>query len=81
MARANNRLSRYFCKSPLRLRNKHPMVSFTFDDFPDSAASVGIPILDQYNARATFYVTGDLVGKHVHRVVFYEITKNAVRED
>jgi peptidoglycan/xylan/chitin deacetylase (PgdA/CDA1 family) len=62
-ARVNNRLSRYFCKSPLRLRNKHPMVSFTFDDFPESAASVGIPILDQYDGRATFYVTGDLVGK------------------
>ena len=62
-ARVNNRLSQYFCKSPLRLRNKHPMVSFTFDDFPESAASIGIPILDQYDGRATFYVTGDLVGK------------------
>lgn len=62
-ARVNNRLSRYFCKSPAQLRNKHPMVSFTFDDFPESTASVGIPILDQYDGRATFYVAGDLVGK------------------
>ena len=62
-ARVDNRLSRYFFKAPLRLRNARPMVSFTFDDFPESAASVGVPLLDQYNARATFYVTGDLVGK------------------
>jgi peptidoglycan/xylan/chitin deacetylase (PgdA/CDA1 family) len=62
-ARVDNRLSRYFFKAPLRLRNVQPMVSFTFDDFPESAASVGVPLLDQYNARATFYVTGDLVGK------------------
>lgn len=62
-ARVNNRLSRYFCKAPFRLRNKQPMVSFTFDDFPESAATVGVPMLEQHNARATFYVTGDLVDK------------------
>jgi len=62
-ARVNNRLSRYFFKAPFRLRNEQPMVSFTFDDFPESAASVGVPMLDQYDARATFYVTGSLVDK------------------
>lgn len=62
-ARVDNRLSRHFCKAPFRLRNKRPMVSFTFDDFPESAASVGVPMLDQCNARATFYVAGDLVDK------------------
>jgi peptidoglycan/xylan/chitin deacetylase (PgdA/CDA1 family) len=62
-ARVDNRLSRHFCRAPFRLRNRQPMVSFTFDDFPESAASVGVPMLDQHNARATFYVAGDLVGK------------------
>lgn len=62
-ARVNNRLSRYFRKAPFRLRNAYPIVSFTFDDFPESAAVVGVPMLDQYNAKATFYVSGDLVGK------------------
>jgi peptidoglycan/xylan/chitin deacetylase (PgdA/CDA1 family) len=61
--RIDNRLSRHLSKSPFSLRNAQPLVSFTFDDFPDSAAAVGVPVLDQYNARATFYVTGDLVGK------------------
>jgi peptidoglycan/xylan/chitin deacetylase (PgdA/CDA1 family) len=53
----------HFCITPLRMQNKGPMVSFTFDDFPKSASSVGVPMLDAYNARATFYVAGSLVGK------------------
>ena len=38
-ARVDNRLSRYFCTTAFRLENKQPIVSFTFDDFPESAAS------------------------------------------
>jgi peptidoglycan/xylan/chitin deacetylase (PgdA/CDA1 family) len=59
--RVSNRLARHLCTVPFRLRNKGPMVSFTFDDAPKSAAAVGVPILDTYNARATFYVAGGLV--------------------
>ncbi|HET7885109.1 MAG TPA: polysaccharide deacetylase family protein [Bradyrhizobium sp.] len=62
-ARVSNRLSRYFSVTPFRLRNERPMVSFTFDDFPESAATDGVSILDQYNAKATFYVSGSLVDK------------------
>ena len=62
-ARVSNRLSRYFSVTPFRLRNDRPMVSFTFDDFPESAATDGVSILDQYDAKATFYVAGDLVDK------------------
>lgn len=60
-ARVSNRLSRYFNTTPFRLRNERPMVSFTFDDFPESAATDGVSILDQYAAKATFYVSGSLV--------------------
>ena len=62
-ARVGNRLARHFCKSPFRLRNQSPMVSFTFDDTPKSAAAGGGPILDAYDARATFYVAGGLVDR------------------
>ena len=62
-ARVNNRLSRYFFTTPFKLNNAHPIVSFTFDDFPESAASAGVPILDQYGAKATFYVAGGEVDK------------------
>jgi peptidoglycan/xylan/chitin deacetylase (PgdA/CDA1 family) len=62
-ARVSNRLSRHFCTTPFRLRNERPIVSFTFDDFPESAATVGVPILDDYDAKATFYVAGGQVDK------------------
>jgi peptidoglycan/xylan/chitin deacetylase (PgdA/CDA1 family) len=62
-ARVSNRLSRYFSTRPFKLRNERPMVSFTFDDFPESAATDGVSILDQYKAKATFYVAGNLVDK------------------
>jgi peptidoglycan/xylan/chitin deacetylase (PgdA/CDA1 family) len=60
-ARVTNRLAMHFCAASFRLQNTSPMVSFTFDDTPKSALTVGVPILDEYNARATFYVAGGLV--------------------
>ena len=62
-ARVDNRLSRYLFKAPFRLRNTQPIVSFTFDDFPQSAVATGVPLLDRYNAKATFYVAGEMVDK------------------
>src|SRR3979411_1004447 len=60
-ARVSNRLARHLRAAPFRLRNTSPMVSFTFDDVPKSAATVGAPILEEYDARGTFYVSGGLV--------------------
>jgi len=45
-----------------RLRNETPMVSFTFDDVPKSAASVGAAILEAHDVHGTFYVIGSQVG-------------------
>ena len=47
---------------PFRLRNATPMVSFTFDDVPKSAATVGAAILEQHDVHGTFYVIGSQVG-------------------
>jgi peptidoglycan/xylan/chitin deacetylase (PgdA/CDA1 family) len=38
------------------------MVSFTFDDIPKSAATTGAKLLEEHDARGTFYVSGGLVG-------------------
>lgn len=43
------------------LRNSGPIVSFTFDDFPRTAYSVGGSILEKFGARGTYYVTGGLM--------------------
>jgi peptidoglycan/xylan/chitin deacetylase (PgdA/CDA1 family) len=47
---------------PFRLRNATPMVSFTFDDVPKSAATLGTAILERHGALGTFYVIGSQVG-------------------
>ena len=47
---------------PFRLRNATPMVTFTFDDVPKSAATNGAAILEQYDATGTYYVIGGQVG-------------------
>lgn len=37
-----------------------PLVSFTFDDIPASAAEVGASILEQAGRRGTFYISGGI---------------------
>jgi peptidoglycan/xylan/chitin deacetylase (PgdA/CDA1 family) len=61
--RVSNRLARHFCATPFQLSGTGPMVSFTFDDVPKSAATVGASILEAYNARGTFYIAGGLVDR------------------
>jgi peptidoglycan/xylan/chitin deacetylase (PgdA/CDA1 family) len=62
-ARLSNRLARHLHAAPMRLRSAGPMVSFTFDDVPESAASIGAPMVEEHGGRATFYVSGSLVGR------------------
>ncbi|MFT4120711.1 MAG: polysaccharide deacetylase family protein [Bradyrhizobium sp.] len=38
-----------------------PMVSFTFDDAPDSAAGLGASLLEEHGGRGTFYLSGSLI--------------------
>ena len=62
-ARVSDRLARHLFTAPFGLRNQSPMISFTFDDAPKSAATVGSRILEEYDARGTYYVAGGLVDK------------------
>lgn len=62
-ARVSNKLARHLRPAPFLLKNQSPMVSFTFDDAPVSAATVGAAMLGEYDARATFYISGGLVDK------------------
>jgi peptidoglycan/xylan/chitin deacetylase (PgdA/CDA1 family) len=62
-ARVSNRLARHLCTAPFQMPDTRAMVSFTFDDVPKSAATVGAPMLEEYSARGTFYISGGLVGQ------------------
>ena len=50
----------------LRIRLDHPIVSFTFDDFPRSAIENGSDLLEREGWRATFYVAAGLRDVYNH---------------
>lgn len=60
--KVGHRLAMHVQVERFRLNNAAPMVTFTFDDLPRSAATLGADILESYGARGTFYVSGGLVG-------------------
>ncbi len=62
MHRANNVVTRHLPLKRVRSRLTRPVASFTFDDFPKSAWTVGGPILARYGARATYYTAGRFCG-------------------
>jgi peptidoglycan/xylan/chitin deacetylase (PgdA/CDA1 family) len=49
-AKVSHRLAMYLRVDSFRLLNKTPMVSFTFDDIPKSAATTGARLLDEHGA-------------------------------
>ena len=61
-ARVSHRLATHLSVEPFQLLNQTPMVSFTFDDIPKSAATTGARMLEDRGARGTFYISGGLVG-------------------
>ena len=50
-----------FYVRPLGLGDRGPIVSFTFDDFPRTACSVGGAILQAFGALGTYYVAPSLM--------------------
>jgi peptidoglycan/xylan/chitin deacetylase (PgdA/CDA1 family) len=57
------RLVRFSRRRPARMMLERPMVSFTFDDIPASAALAGAPVLEAQGARGTFFVSSGLSGR------------------
>jgi peptidoglycan/xylan/chitin deacetylase (PgdA/CDA1 family) len=62
LARASGKLSRLLARrivsKTLTMRNTKPVVTFTFDDAPASACETGAPLLERYEARGTYYISG-----------------------
>ena len=61
--RLTNRLMRATPWQVINVPTREPIVSFTFDDVPDSALGAGAGILETHGARGTFYVAGGLEGR------------------
>lgn len=61
--RLSNRLIRRFGSRPRTVGAGARLISFTFDDVPQSALDAGAAVLEKYGVRGTFYVAGGLLGK------------------
>lgn len=55
---------RFFSRSPIEVKSDRPIISFTFDDFPQSALRTGGAILKKYRAAGTFYAAFGLMAKN-----------------
>lgn len=55
----NSRVLTYLVKKPLNLRKikNRGCISFSFDDFPSSAANTGVEILNAFGVKGTFYTS------------------------
>lgn len=62
ISRLQAHLMRRFAPKTLHVTTDRPVISFTFDDVPDSTLHSGAAILEKYGLRGTFYVAGNLVG-------------------
>lgn len=62
MSRVQAHLMRRFARKTLFIGNDRPVISFTFDDVPDSTLHYGAAILEKYGLRGTFYIAGSLAG-------------------
>lgn len=61
--RIGNRLIWRMAPRTRSITTDRPIVSFTFDDVPDTALTNGAAILEKYGALGTFYIAGGLEGR------------------
>ena len=63
-ARLRRRLTQWQAVAPLPAHPPQAMISFTFDDFPHSAADAGASILDRFGARGCYYACTGFLGEN-----------------
>jgi peptidoglycan/xylan/chitin deacetylase (PgdA/CDA1 family) len=60
--RVRRRIARHLPSKPFAMRNNAPLVTFTFDDVPDSAHLNGAAVLDDHGISGTFYIASGTCG-------------------
>src|SRR3974390_176261 len=55
-------IAHWFFKRPLAIRTPVPLISFSFDDFPRTALSIGGEILRKHGAAGTYYTSLGIMG-------------------
>jgi peptidoglycan/xylan/chitin deacetylase (PgdA/CDA1 family) len=64
----SERLTRNWSPHALPCRALAPVVSFSFDDFPRSAATEGAKVLREFGVKGTYFVAGARAGRHLDDV-------------
>ncbi|WP_417483971.1 polysaccharide deacetylase family protein [Maricaulis salignorans] len=66
VSKLNRRWARLAARAPLSVDLDHAIVSFSFDDFPKSAALSGATILESHGWRGTYYASAGYAGTRTH---------------
>lgn len=66
--------ARIFFRRPLRIQTDRPLISFTFDDFPESALNTGGEILRRFGAVGTYYAVLGQAGQNTATGKQFEIS-------
>ena len=66
--------ARSLARSPLRVAPQRPIVTFTFDDFPKSAATTAADRLETHDWRATYFASGAFAGGASHLGRHYDVS-------
>lgn len=64
--------ARRFAKCAVKATLDRPIISFSFDDFPKSAAEEGADILGAHDIRASYYACADFAGRKVDDMTFFD---------
>ncbi|MCC5997180.1 MAG: polysaccharide deacetylase family protein [Oceanicaulis sp.] len=65
--------ARALAVTPLTIALDRPLISFTFDDFPKSAAGNGASILEEFGWRATYFAAAGFTGRTTHLGEMHDI--------
>jgi len=65
-------IARHTAQDPLRIPAEFRCVSFTFDDFPKSAATTGRTMLEQFGWRGTWFASGCFCSGTTHYGPMYD---------
>lgn len=72
LAGLNRRWVRLAARAPMRVDPDHAIVTFTFDDFPKSAAKVGGEALERRGWRGTYYASAGYAGGETHHGAMFD---------
>lgn len=70
--------ARRLARQPLNIRLDRALISFTFDDFPASAATTGADILERHGWRGTYFAAAGFAGGQTHLGKMFE-TRDLLR--